>query len=95
VCFLLTLLLLGPRVGIVIYGLAWPARWDAAFDSWLVPLVGFFLFPWTTLMYVLVAPSGVDGFDYVLLALAAVGDVASLGAGGGYQRSRGRQAQYS
>ena len=84
-CLLLTLLLLGPRATLVIYWLGWPARWEAAFDSFLVPFVGFLLLPWATLAYVLVAPGGVNGFDYVLVAMGGVVDVLTMGAGGGYR----------
>jgi hypothetical protein len=92
-CLLLTLLLLGPRAAIVLYWLAWPARWDVAFDSFLVPFLGFVIAPWTTLMWVIVAPSGVDGFDYVLLFLAVLFDLGSLGAGGGSRRRRSPSPQ--
>ena len=34
-------------------------------------------------MYVLVAPGGVDGFDWVWMALAILGDIGMY-AGGGY-----------
>ncbi len=39
--------------------------------------------PWTTLMYVLVFPGGIDGFDWVWLGLALMADIFSY-AGGGY-----------
>jgi hypothetical protein len=89
-CLLITLLVLGPRAGLVIYWLGWPARWDAAFDTFIVPFIGWVLLPWTTLMYVLAAPDGVDGFDYVLLALGVLADLATLAGGGGYGSRRAR-----
>ena len=46
-----TLFLLGPRAAIIIWWIAQPGRWDAAFSSWLWPLIGFFIAPWTTLMW--------------------------------------------
>src|SRR4051812_36034691 len=55
-CLVFTLLLLGPRAAIVLYWLGWPARWDAAFGSPVVPIIGFLLLPWATLTYLLVAP---------------------------------------
>lgn len=90
-CLLLTLLFFGPRAAIVIYWLGWPARWEAAFDTFIVPFIGFVVLPWTTLMYVLIAPGGVEGFDYVLLALSGLIDVSSLVGGGGYS-ARARAA---
>ena len=92
-CLLLTLLLLGPRAAIVVYWIWWPARWEAAFDTFIVPFIGFLLLPWLTLTYVLVAPGGVEGFDYVLLVLAGLLDVGSMVRGGGYRRSQVAQTQ--
>ena len=53
-CFFTTLLLLGPRAGILIWWLVNPVRWQATFPSFIWPLLGFIFVPWTTLMYVLV-----------------------------------------
>ena len=82
-CFLTALILAGPRLGIVVWWLLQPVRWQAAFPSFIWPLLGFIFVPWTTLMYVLVAPGGVVGFDWVWLGLAVLADVA-MHAGGGY-----------
>ena len=86
-CFLFTLLFLGPRFGLLVYWIAWPARWEVAFDGALVPLLGFFLAPWTTLAWVLCAPGGIEGFDYFLIGMAVVADLLTLvGSGGSYRR---------
>jgi len=90
-CFLLTLLFLGPRAGIIVYWIGWPARWEVAFSTFVVPLFGFLFLPWTTLTYVLIAPGGVDGFDYLWIGLAVLLDIASLSGGGVYGRSRRQQ----
>jgi hypothetical protein len=82
-CFFTTLLLLGPRAAILIRWLINPVRWQATFSSFIWPLLGFIFLPWTTLMYVLVAPGGVIGFDWVWLALAVVADIGMY-VGGGY-----------
>jgi hypothetical protein len=82
-CFFTTLMLLGPRAAILIWWLIYPVRWQLAFDTWIWPLLGFIFVPWTTLMYVLVAPGGVIGFDWVWIALAVVADIGMY-AGGGY-----------
>ena len=55
-CLFSTLFLLGPRAAIIIWWIAQPVRWDAAFSSWLWPVIGFFIAPWTTLMWAGVAP---------------------------------------
>ena len=62
-------------------------RWSIAFDSFLVGLIGFMLVPWLTLGWVLVSPDGVNGFDWVVLALGLIFDLGSY-SGGGYSRSR-------
>jgi hypothetical protein len=93
-CLLVTLLLLGPRAAIIVYWLAWPARWEVAFDSFIVPFIGFLVLPWTTLMYVFAAPGGVDGFDWFMVGLGVVADIASLARSGTYGRSRYGQPQY-
>jgi len=92
-CCLATLLVvLGPRVGIVFWWLVEPARWNLAFDTFIWPLLGFMFLPWTTLLYVLVFPGGIDGFDWVWLGMGVLLDVFSY-AGGGYT-NRGRMRGY-
>jgi ABC-type Na+ efflux pump permease subunit len=58
-----------------------------AFDSWLVPFLGFFLLPWTTLAYAVMWSSsdGVKGFEWFIVVLAFMID---LGAFAGGQRRR-------
>ena len=91
-CFISSLFLFGPRTAIVIWWLLQPARWSATFDTLLWPLVGFVLLPWTTLMYVALYPGGIDGFDYVWLAIA-IGFDAFSWFGGAYT-NRGRVNAY-
>jgi hypothetical protein len=86
-CLFFTLLFFGPRFGLLLYWIAWPARWDVAFDGWVVPLLGFFLAPWTTLSWVLCGPGGIEGFDVFLVGLAVLADLLTLvGSGGSYRR---------
>ena len=83
-CFITALFFLGPRAAILIWWLIDSARWAAAFTgSFIWPLLGFLLAPWTTLMYVLVFPGGVTGFDWIWLGLGILADIGSY-AGGGY-----------
>lgn len=93
-CLFVSLLLLGPRTTIVLHWLVWPERWERAFDTFFLPFAGFFLAPWTTLAYVVVAPGGVEGFDVVVLLLGFVADLASLAASGGYNRRRAMSPSY-
>ena len=81
--FLITLLLAGPRFILFLWWLLNPGRWDRAFDTFLLPLLGFLFLPWTTLMFVLVAPDGtVSGTDWWPLALGFLIDVISVGGVG-------------
>jgi hypothetical protein len=87
-CFFTALVFLGPRAGILIWWLINPVRWQATFTNFIWPLLGFIFVPWTTLMYVLVAPGGVIGFDWVWIALAVFADVAMWAGGGIGNRDR-------
>ncbi len=82
-CFWTVLVFLGPRAGILVWWLLQPARWQAAFTSVLWPLLGFIFLPWLTLAYVLVWPGGIVGFDWVILGLGLLADIA-MWSGGGY-----------
>ena len=56
-----------------------------AFDSWIIPLLGFFLLPWTTLGYVAFWDWGsgrhVTGFEWFFVILAFLVDLGSYGQG--------------
>lgn len=93
-CFFLGLVFLGPRIVGAFWWLFQPLRWQLAFDSWagvwwLWPLLGLIFLPWTTIMFVLVAPGGVNGFDWLWLGLMLVADIISYGGGAGRQRIPG------
>jgi ABC-type Na+ efflux pump permease subunit len=62
-----------------------------AFDSWIVPLIGFFLLPWTTLAYAAMWASSdkVDGFEWFIVVLAFLIDLGAF-AGGGRRRAQTR-----
>lgn len=87
-CVLTVLVLAGPRLAILIWWLLNPLRWQVTFPNFIVPLLGFILLPFTTLMYVLVAPGGVVGFDWVWLVLAVILDLGSYGGGAYGNRER-------
>jgi len=90
-CLAVLLALISPRLALV-------AMWlfsnvlSRAFDSWLLPFIGFFVLPWTTLAYALTWDLGthaVTGFEWFLVALAFVADLSSFG-GAATRRARGR-----
>jgi hypothetical protein len=82
-CFFTALLLLGPRAGILIWWLLDPTRWQLAFTNFIWAILGFIFLPWTTLMYALVFPGGIVGFDWIWLGLGLLVDIGSH-VGGGY-----------
>jgi len=82
-CIFTTLLFLGPRAGILVWWLVNPARFNLAFSTFILPLLGFLFLPWTTLMYLLVFPMGIVGFDWIWLGLGVLADIGMY-AGGGY-----------
>jgi hypothetical protein len=91
-CVLAFLLLLGPRAAIVFWWLIEPQRWGLAFETIVWPVIGFVFVPWTTLMYVLVIPGGVDGLDWLWLGLAFLIDLFSWSGGAYGNRGRTRGA---
>lgn len=89
-CAFLTLVLLGPRFFGAIWWLVQPVRWQAAFDNlfggnfwWLWAALGVIFIPWTTIMFVIVAPGGVVGWDWLWLGLGLAADVAFYAGGVG------------
>jgi hypothetical protein len=61
-----------------------------AFESWIVPFLGFFLLPWTTLAYAVmwsVGTNGVTGFEWFLVILAFFVDLGSYAEGRRERRS--------
>lgn len=92
-CVFTVLLFFGPRLAILIWWLINRIYVGRAFaNSWILGILGWIFLPWTTLMYIIIYPGGVMGFDWVWLGLALLADIASY-AGGGYgnrDRLRGR-----
>lgn len=71
-----------PRFALFIVWVARPARVDAAFDTWIWPLLGLIFLPFTTLIYVLLwQTGGLSAWDWFWVALAAVFDLTHWGAG--------------
>lgn len=86
-CLVIFALIFSPRLVMVIWWLIDMARWAATFDNVLVPILGFILAPWTTLMYVLVAPNGVAGIDWLWIGVAVIVDLGSIGGGAARRRA--------
>ena len=92
-CFFLVLVFLGPRIGGAFWWIFQPLRWENAFRNfaqgdlwWIWPVLGIIFLPWTTIMYVIVAPGGVVGWDWFWLGLMLVADIAWYTGGFGRRR---------
>jgi hypothetical protein len=77
-----------PRIGLFMFWILRPARVDAAFDTWLLPLLGIVFLPFATLMYaVLYTPGiGLTGWEWFWVAVAALLDMAHLAVGASQRR---------
>jgi hypothetical protein len=87
-CFVILFALFSPRLALVVVWLLtdWLSR---AYDSWAVPLIGFFLLPWTTLAYAAMWVSGgnrVTGFEWFIVILAFLIDLSSHFQSSRYRR---------
>jgi hypothetical protein len=83
-CVAALLALISPRLALFFIWLFSDLLGDA-YDSWVVPLLGFFLLPWTTLAYAVMWSAGrneVTGFEWFIVILAFVIDLASWMGGG-------------
>ena len=89
-CLLALLAMISPRLVLFVLWLS-SNLLSRAFDIWVIPLLGFFLLPWTTLAYAAFWRWGpghhVTGFEWFFVILAFLVDLSSYDAG----RRRGRQ----
>jgi len=74
------LVFFGPRLAILVWWLINPLRFVYV-DKWFITILAWLFIPWTLLMYMIVAPGDVKGFDYVIIALGVLADVASYAGG--------------
>jgi hypothetical protein len=88
-CLLALLALISPRLVLFLLWI-FSNVLSHAFHSWVIPFLGFFLLPWTTLTYAAFwdwAPAHhVTGFDWFFVVLAFAIDLGSY-AGGRQARS--------
>jgi hypothetical protein len=85
-CFFMALVLFGPRLAILIWWLIRPVYISGAFTSWIWPLLGIIFLPWTLLMYLIIYPGGIVGFDWIWLGLGLFADIASYAGGAARRR---------
>ena len=89
-CLAALLALISPRLALVVMWL-FSNILSRSFDSWLLPLIGFFLLPWTTLGYAVMWDLGthrVNGFEWFIVILAFLADIASYAGGRSYRSAR-------
>lgn len=87
-CCLFAVMLAGaPRLAFLLWWLFQPARFGVTFDTIIWPLLGVLIAPWTALMYVIVFPGGILGFDWLWLGLAVAVDIGTY-VGNGVQGRR-------
>jgi hypothetical protein len=77
-CVAVLLAIISPRLALVVVAI-FSDILSRAFDSWFLPLIGFFLLPWTTLAYAAMWSSSdrVYGFEWFIVALGFLFDLAS------------------
>lgn len=85
-CLIALLAASAPRLALILIWLFtdWIGR---AFDSFIIPLLGFIFLPLTTVLYVLFVPGGLSTFEIILLVVGVIIDLGSYG-GGAYGRRR-------
>lgn len=86
-CLVPLLALISPRLALFALLLFSDLIGDA-FDSWIVPVLGFFLLPWTTLAYVVMwwASDGNLGFEWFIVVLAFIIDIGAYAKSGDARR---------
>lgn len=78
-CLLVLFAFISPRLALFVMFL-FTDLLSHAFDSWIIPFLGFFLLPWTTLAYAAMWSIGSDqvsGFEWFIVILAFVVDLGS------------------
>jgi hypothetical protein len=86
-CLAAILALISPRLAIVFIWI-FSDILGRAYDSWFLPVLGFFILPWTTLAYAVMWDVGshrVSGFEWFVVVLAFLADLGSYASG---QRAR-------
>jgi hypothetical protein len=82
-CIAAVFAFISPRLAIIIVAL-FSNILSRAFDSWFLPLIGFFILPWTTLAYAIMWDVGthrVYGFEWFIVVLAFLADLGSYAGG--------------
>ena len=88
-CFVFLFALVSPRLALffILLFSDWVGQ---AFDGWFLPVLGFFLLPWTTLAYIVMweITPGVEGFEWFVVVFAFFVDLMSYAKTSGARPSR-------
>ena len=83
-CLVLLFALISPRVALIATWLLTDVL-SRAYDAWLVPVIGFFILPWTTLAYAWMYDSGpgrtVEGWEWIVVGILFLVDLGAIGGG--------------
>ena len=86
-CLVALLALISPRLALFFIWV-FSDLLSRVYEDWFVPLLGFFLLPWTTLAYAVMwsaGPDRVSGFEWFIVILAFLFDLGSYASS---QRAR-------
>ncbi len=92
-CLLALASIISPRFGLFLMWL-FTDRIPRAFDgNWLLPILGFFFLPWTTLAWSVAwsattSGSGVSGFGWLLVIFAFLADISTHAGAARARRDR-------
>lgn len=86
-CLVILFALISPRLALFLIWI-FSDLLSRAFDSWLVPFIGFVLLPWTTLAYAVMWSSShrVSGFEWFIVILAFLIDLSAHARSGRLRR---------
>lgn len=90
-CLIAAIAFFFPRLIIILLAI-FSTYLSAAFNGWIVPLLGFFFLPYTTLAYAWAKNThgAIDGWYLAVVILAVLMDLGALGGGAEASRRKKR-----
>jgi hypothetical protein len=95
-CLTAVFVVFGSRVTLLVWWFLDSARFNLAFShfphlggytilAWAWTLLGGIVLPWTTLAYLIVFPGGIVGYEWIVLLIGLLVDLAGHGSGYHYR----------